>query len=285
MFRELIDSGVLVIPNSQNTFFANLQKRYQSLFANQVITLILIIFFIGWVIVTWLQDSSNWAHKERGNLTIAAWYWIYAGTVSIYLILHLAYTFLVTYQTIRKVFEDKSAFTIVLKFMHPDRCCGLRPLSKFVLRVGLFLALLGFANSIHIISSCQRYTSIPMLLKQIGPIFCVFGYVIFAPLAFFLPLLPAHRVMRDSKHRYQMQISHEFDRRFGHLSDRIARGQLDESEYSQLEVLRSYQRYVDAFPVWPFNLTTIGRFAGMVLLPLLLTFFGVLLQKIFSNDI
>ena len=281
MFRELIDSGVLVVPSYKRYFFANLQKRYQSQVVNLAIIISLVAFSIGWGVVTLRQGSANWIHKVPNHVTIAGWYWIFMGSVAIYVVLHLTFSIFVTFQAIHTVFIGKSGFKISLKFMHPDCCCGLRPLNKFVLKIGLFLALLGLANGIHIVSSISRYPTTGELLQQIGPFFCIVGYILFAPLAFFLPLLPAHRVMRNGKHTFQMHISHEFHRRFGHLSNRVARGQLDGSEHSQLEVLSSCQRYVDAFPVWPFNVGMLVRFAAMVLLPLMLTVLGMLLQKLF----
>jgi hypothetical protein len=148
------------------------------------------------------------------------------------------------------------------------------------LSIGLFLALLGLANGIHIVTSLHRYSTIRELLLQIGPIFCIIGYVLFAPLLFFLPLLPAHQVMRDNKHKFQLQISREFNNRLRDVSHRMANGRLDLSEHAQLETLNGFQRYVDAFPVWPFDISTLCKFTSMVLLPVVLTIVGVLFQKI-----
>jgi hypothetical protein len=280
MFVDLVDSGALVASSCQRSFFTDLQKRYQSRVANLVIVMFLIGLAIGWGIVQSLQDFPAWTHKKPGVLTVAAWYWIVIGNIGIYVLLHLAYTILVTFQAIRKVFAGRSGLKVVLKFMHPDRCCGLRPMSKFVLSVGLFLAVLGLANGIHIVTSFHRLGTLSVLLQQIGPILCVGGYILLAPLVFFLPLLPAHRVMRDSKHRFQLQISREFDHNFGHVSLGIADVQFDLSKHSKLEVLSSCQRYVDAFPVWPFDISTISRFTSMVLLPLVLTILGIVIQRL-----
>jgi len=283
MFKDLIDSGVLVAPSRPVSFFTDLQKRYQSRIVNLTIIISLTVFVIGWIIVESRQQFAEWTHNIHGVVTVAGWYWIIASTAAIYVLLHVGYAIFLTYHAIHTVFREKSGFKIKLKFMHPDRCCGLRPLSKFVLRVGLFLALLGLANGIHIIASFHRLGGIKEVMLQVGPILCAGGYILLAPVAFFLPLIPAHRVMKESKHKFQLDISHEFDRRFGHLSDRIAQGQLDGSEHSQLEVLRGCQQYVDSFPVWPFSVSTVGRFAAMVILPLILTVLGVFLQRLFES--
>lgn len=281
MFRDLIDSGVLVPQRDQRSFFADLQKRCQSRIVNIAIVIGLIGFAIGWAIVKTQQNFADWTHVVSGCQTVASWYFIFIGTIGVYVLLHFAFTIFVTFQAIHTVFVDPSRFKISLKFMHPDRCCGLRPLSKFVLRIGLLLAVLGFVNGVYIATSFYRLGTVIELLQQIGPILSIAGYVIIAPLLFFLPLLPAHRVMRDSKHRFQLQISREFDRRFRDVSHRMANGKLDPTEHTQLEVLNSFQRYVDAFPVWPFDISTLGKFASMVLLPVVLTIVGILLQKLF----
>ena len=281
IFKDLIRSGVLVCSSCQRSFFTDLQKRYQSRFVNIAIVIGLIVFAIGWAIVkTQQQNFKDWTHVVPGEQTAASWYFIFIGTIGVYVLLHFAFTILVTYQAIHTVFADMSRFTISLKFMHPDRCCGLRPVSKFVLRVGLVLAILGLMNGVYIITSFYRLGTVRELLQQVGPILSITGYVLLAPLLFFLPLLPAHRVMRDSKHRFQLQISREFDRRFRDVSHRMVNGQLDPTEHAQLEILNSFQRYVDAFPVWPFDISTLGKFASMVLLPMVVTIVGILLQKL-----
>ena len=124
--------------------------RTQSWIANLAIIMSLTVFVIGWVIVASRQDFAAWTHNMHGVITVAGWYWIFIGTVTIYVLLHMGYTIFITYHAIHMVFRENSGFKIELKFMHPDRCCGLRPLSKFVLSVGLFLALLGLANGIHL---------------------------------------------------------------------------------------------------------------------------------------
>lgn len=282
MFGNLISSGVLVTSRDQRSFFTNIQRHYQSRLVNLVLIIGLIIIAIGWAIVKLRQNFSDWNHVEPGVLTIASWYWIFIGTVGIYVFLHLAFTILVTFRAMRTVFADKSRFTIELKFMHPDRICGLRPMSKFVLWIGLLLALLGFMNCVYIVSAFYRLGSVWELLQSIGPIFLVGGYVLLAPLVFFLPLLPAHHVMRKAKDKFQLQISHELDYHLRRVSFCIEQGKFDVAEHSHIEVLSNCKRYMDALPVWPFDIGTIAKFFSMVLLPLMLSILGILFEKLIS---
>lgn len=281
MFRNLISSGVLVTPRDQRSFFTNLQRHYQSRVVNLVLIIGLIIIVIGWTIVKLRQNFSDWNHVDPGVLTVASWYWIFIGTVGIYVVLHLSFTILVTFRAMRTVFADKSRFAIALKFMHPDRICGLRPMSKFVLWIGFLLALLGFMNGVYIVSAFYRLGSVWELLQSIGPILLVVGYVLLAPLLFFLPLLPAHNVMLKAKDKFQLQISRELDYHLQHMSFCIEQGKFDVAEHSHIEVLSSYKRYMDALPVWPFDIGTIAKFFSMVLLPLMLSVLGILFQKLF----
>ncbi len=282
MFWNLISSGVLVISNEQGSFFTNLQKYYQSWIVNLVLIIFLIIIDIGWVIVKLRQDFSDWTHVEPGVLTVASWYWIIVSTVGIYVLLHLTYTIFVTFWAMRKVFTEKDRFRIELKYMHPDRICGLWPMSKFVLWIGFLLALLGLMIGIYAGSAYYRLGSLWELIQSIGPVLVVLGYILVAPLLFFLPLLPAHNVMRKAKDKFQLQVSHELDAHLRRMSFCIEKGEFDVSEHSHINVLSSYKRYMDALPVWPFDIGTIAKFFSMVLLPLMMSILGILFQKIYE---
>ena len=103
----------------------------------------------------------------------------------------------------------------------------------------------------------------------------------FPNLVFFLPLLPAHHVMRKAKDKFQLQISRELDYHLWHVSFCIEQGKFDVAEHSHIEVLSSCKRYMDALPVWPFDIGTIAKFFSMVLLPVMLSILGILFQKLF----
>lgn len=282
MFADLIDSGVLVISCGQRSFFVDLQNRYKSRVVNLVSVIGLIFFFIGWVIVKkYRQDFSDWTHVEPGCLTVAAWYWIFIGTAAIYVLLHVAYTLIVTFMTINTVFKDTSRFTIVLQFLHPDRCCGLLPVSKFVLRIGWLIALIGLVLAVYIITSYYRLGTIGSVLNQIGPILAVAGYIILVPLVFLWPLLPARRVMREAKYRFQLQISRILGCYIKDVVYHMAKGQVASPKHKQIEVLDMCKRYVDAFPVWPFDMKTLGMFTSKVLFPIVLMIVGMLLKQLF----
>lgn len=268
MFEDLILRGVLSLQDKRDSFFADLQRWYESRAMNLVVSVFLLVLASSWAIIN-SQYPAAWTHSVSGMPTMAGLYWILIGCVGLYVLLHLAFAILLTFYAVKVAFTDTRRFKIDIRFMHPDRCGGLRPISDLALRVVLLLTVVGLALSIFILTCCYRLGSIQATLKLIGPVVAIAGYLIVGPVVFFLPLLPAHRLMRDMRRKYQGEIRHELDMRFGNAGTRIIAGQLDAPELSDMVVLSSLQRHVDAFPVWPFDMGTIRRFVSMVLLPLL----------------
>ncbi len=280
MFDDLINSGVIETNGETVTFFRKLQGRYKSTLINALLAVFMVFLAIGWAVVKSRQAFSDWTHVVPGQLTVSAWYWIVVGSASVYVLLHAAYTMLVTCAAIHHFFSKNSRFRVTLKLMHPDRCCGLRPISQFVLGMAMMLAIAGLMVGIYIVVSLRRLDTMQALVSQIGPLLCVIGYVVLAPTVFFAPLWPVHRLMKDRKHDFQMRISQEFDSCFRDVHDQIARGHVDRSEQAHLKSLNELQRYVDAFPVWPFDLGMLSRFATMVVMPVLIPIVVMTLERL-----
>ena len=169
---------------------------------------------------------------------------------------------------------------IKLKLMHPDHCCGLRPLSQFVLKIGFLLLMLGLMNGVYLFTAYNRLEGLLPLLISVGPIVSVVTYTLFSPMLFFLPLIPAHHAMLRSKQKLQMLISSELDNHLENMSLSIEQGQFDVSEHSHIEFLSSCKRDSDSLPVWPFDFGTLAKFTSLVLFPLMTTAIGIGIQEL-----
>ena len=98
----------------------------------------------------------------------------------------------------------------------------------------------------------------------------VFSYLILAPLIFFLPLRSAHYAMVSFRNQLASEISFEYDSTFEKL--RISHS----SDSEEMEVILQKLHQLDEtrniimkFPIWPFNTSSIRRFFGLTLSPLL----------------
>lgn len=156
-------------------------------------------------------------------------------------------------------------YRLKLRPFHPDRAGGLAKLSRFAVACGYFLATAGFGLSLLSINSFAygHFESDYMLHVALGI------YSILAPLTFFGMLGSAHGAMAEAKARWLTWISDRFDRDYTAVI-----GALDEDrdvfagQVEKVSHLHSLYRLTEAFPVWPFDARSIGRFAGIMIAPL-----------------
>jgi hypothetical protein len=88
--------------------------------------------------------------------------------------------------------------------------------------------------------------------------------------AFFLPLVQAHRQMAAARTALLSEIAAELDRHSQDLMQRLARREAADEIMVHLESLEDFYELADEAPVWPFDAGTLTRFAGVILLPVVL---------------
>lgn len=284
LFEELISTGVVIPLEDHQSFFRDLQSRYESVFVNVLLLVALAAGLVITVMVKNRQDFSDWTHIETGKLTIAAWYFYIACCVGGYVLARLAYSLFVTVGAIRRMFQPHSPFRVELKLMHPDQCCGLRPLSRWVLWISLLICVLGIMLAVLLITSYYRLGSVQEVIAQVGQPLSLVLYVILAPMAFFLPLLPVHRFMHETKKKFLLNLSKAFDRHYRELAETLEDENMpDMSACGQLKDIEEMYRHAVSMPVWPFDLGTLSRFVLTVAVPLALPVVPALLQMLFQR--
>lgn len=283
LFEDLRGSNVIVAKKDPTAFFGALQRRYEGRAIDVLLILVIAAFYGGAVIVKSRQDSSDWWHVVPGTLTWATWYFYAIWLLGAYVLLRLAYVLFVTFRTFRQMFQENDLFRVELRLMHPDRCCGLRPLSHFLLRVNATLGFLGLVCAIFIVASLYRYGGIAGTLQQIGQPLLLLIYLGAVPIVFFLPLIPAHDLMRDTKHQFLHQLSRVFDRRFREVSTRLSAGEIESSEMEGLKAIEDLYRYAERMPVWPFDFASLRRLFITLVVPILVPAVAVLVERIISS--
>ena len=107
-------------------------------------------------------------------------------------------------------------------------------------------------------------------------------YVIIAPGAFFGTLWVAHGPMKRVRTELIQNLSHQFNEEYklvrGHLP---ARSGSNETRLNNLRRIHELHGITAGFPVWPWNLGSIGQFAAANVPPLALATAGFVVNKFF----
>ncbi len=115
----------------------------------------------------------------------------------------------------------------------------------------------------------QRPTNAPILYDLLlVAIFTV--YVLLAPTGFFIPLWSAHTSMQANRDRLSKTISQEFDGVFARLhGSRSEDADQAELLLKRIRQLDEERKLLERFPVWPFDASSVRKFFGLALSPLL----------------
>jgi hypothetical protein len=160
---------------------------------------------------------------------------------------------------------------------HPDNAGGMGMIWSFVVNLGYGFAAIGVALSVTTV-----YFSVS-LSDLSGMMPWVIAYVVVASIVFVLPLYSAHRAMKDSRDRLIRKISMEFDSTFAQLNAlQWANADEIETYLRKTRQLVETRDLVTRFPVWPVKLDSLGKFLGLILVPLLPTVFSTIIG-IFSE--
>lgn len=180
----------------------------------------------------------------------------------------------VTIITLRRVFRDHA---IRISPWHPDRCGGLKSISQYSMMLGYAIAVLGIFLSIQTIQEIQSGVFQTSYLTWFG----LAGYIILAPLVFFLPLGTAHTAMRNAKTTHLLALSHQFDAQYELIVDSLQDEDSDiGSNAEMIEQLQTLYKITEDFIIWPFDVVNLRRFLTITLAPLLPGVASVLFELI-----
>jgi len=171
--------------------------------------------------------------------------------------------------SLRKVLRDKK---FNLNPLHPDKCGGLRVLSEYSLKT----AYLASAFGVVIGMTEYRYISLGIIDKYWYLHLSIPVYIICATICFLLPLNASHAGMKKSKeellHNIAMQFQNDYFRTRAELKQDAAGLKNEVEKIQQLQIL---YEMTDKFPVWPFDVTTLRRFAATLTIPVIPILIGI----------
>lgn len=164
-------------------------------------------------------------------------------------------------------FFNRRNFNINIDPLHPDGCCGLRPIGSTAMLLNMILFILGIYVSLKVIDKIVIQEG--SLADDIGNPMMLGSYVIIAPLLFFFPLSSAHKKMREAKIRFILPVSQRCEVLFAQLTNQNLdnQGMSAVKTYSQINKIRTEMKREIA--VWPFDFRSVQAFLATVVVPVL----------------
>jgi hypothetical protein len=200
----------------------------------------------------------------------------------LYWVLHLLWRGFVLVRVLYRLFRD-SKVSVRLDPLHPDGVCGLSPIGRTATSLNLILFLVGMYLSLKVIDKVVVQDS--SLFEDIGNPLMLGGYVILAPLLFFLPLAAAHDSMREAKERLLRPLSEAAGRTLRELDDvsasTVAKGKIVDALNEVQKLDEALRRRIS---VWPFDFRSMQAFFGAIVVPLLPVLLPFVIKLLFRGN-
>ena len=234
-------------------------------------------------------------------------------TLGIYMIGMIIVRVLITIWGLYRVFRIGRVNVYPL---HPDRCGGLKPVSTYALRLSYMLTGFGIVIGAYSVSQVPEIreshpqpnttasislpsdiqssssgmheetitTDLGRLLKFPALLMAMGIYLVLSPAMFFGTLATAHAPMQQVKNEQLERLSRQFNRDYLFVHRRI--NALDEGyrqRFDRLQRVDTLYRTTAAFPVWPFDMSSLRTFGAVFSSPLLLTGTTIAIQSAVGN--
>lgn len=199
-----------------------------------------------------------------------------AGYVYLYCI-SLLYTLVIVYVTrsiVIALFLRALVASAPLRILplHPDKCGGLRPVGRLGLRNQYTLTVLGINIVLLLVVwvySMER--TAPLRDVMIG---ASAAYLILGPVIFMAPLLPFRAGMQDAKKEWTHDVARVVRVEIERLRTQIGKNEVTKTDEESIERLRKVGAAIDELPIWPFDPSTLRKFATAYIVPVALPLLG-----------
>lgn len=148
--------------------------------------------------------------------------------------------------------------------LHPDRCCGLGRIGDVAMLFNVIIFIIGIYVSLTVIDKILLQHAAPFADITV-PVY-LGGYLLIAPLLFFLPLGSARLTMKQAKIDFLRPISDKCEQLATTSgTDSAVETSPAVSAYFELDKLRI--QLAKEIPVWPFDFKSFLQFAGAIVVP------------------
>jgi hypothetical protein len=259
LLRSIKESEVVEISGEEITSLAPLYRKVLWSYISLLLgVLIGALFYISRADVPSL--SANFFSRMLGSISMCIGGYIISMTVI---------NFVLNVYSLSKVLRDKK---FNLNPLHPDKCGGLRVLSEYSLKT----AYLASAFGIVIGMTEYRYITLGIIDKYWYLHLSIPVYIICATVCFLLPLNASHAGMKKSKEELLHNIAMQFQNDYFRTKDELKHNTAElKDEIEKIQQLQILYDMTDRFPVWPFDTTTLRRFATTLTIPVIPIIIGV----------
>jgi len=211
--------------------------------------------------------------KYPGNFFFNFFYFIFFFTFVYYFVIWKMFTTCLSLNLFIREMKD----AIVLKFFEADGVGGMSPLGNTALAFHfvILLPFLGSMLSIYI-HGLSKINAVSLSL-----------YLPLVIIVFFIPFISAHSIMKRHKEKqlsFLSSVHERFVKKWKQCQrnhDCPTRNFNDNEEREIMEMseqIRGYYKDIKTMPVWPFNLSILGRFATSLLIPVILILLQIILN-------
>jgi hypothetical protein len=260
IFSSLKKGKVVETKGGLEKEFEISQRRYGSSTAR------IIAWLCAIIVIIWFNLAANNILLSFGD---PSWLTVHPGIILIsspiifivyYALVLVVYDIAVIVAALMAIFKNNQ---IRVEPLHPDGAGGFGAIGRFVANLGFGIAMLGFALAA---SAIQAQTNSYLDYALVTNIVL---YAIFAPTLFLIPIWSGHRAMVGYRDRLGLEVSDEFENEFS-----LLRANQKQNVESMEPALRRVQQLVEMraiisdFPIWPYNATSLRKYVGLVLSPL-----------------
>jgi hypothetical protein len=211
---------------------------------------------------------ASWIAPE-GQLHLAAYVYLYC--------IILLYTLVIIYVTrciALSLFLRALVAGAPLRILplHPDKCGGLRPVGRLGLRNQYTLTILGI-NIVLLLVVWVYSMNRTAPLRDVW-IAASVTYLILGPVIFMAPLLPFRAGMQDAKKQWTHEVARVVRVEIERLRVQIGKNEVTKPDEESIERLRKVGAAIDELPIWPFDPSTLRKFATAYIVPLALPLLG-----------
>jgi hypothetical protein len=156
--------------------------------------------------------------------------------------------------------------------LHPDKCGGLRPVGRLGLRNQYTLTVLGI--NIVLLLVVWVYTMHRTAPLRDVMIAASVAYLILGPVIFMAPLLPFRAGMQEAKKEWTHEVARVVRVEIERLRVQFGKNEVTKPDEESIERLRKVGAAIDELPIWPFDPSTLRKFATAYIVPLALPLLG-----------
>lgn len=213
---------------------------------------------------------------------------VYAALIQLvvtYWCMNLAFRAAICYWGLYEFFDNREKwnFQIKINVLHPDRCAGLGRIGDLAMLFNIIIFIIGIYVSLTVFDKIELQES-KALADFTVPLY-LGGYILLAPMMFFLPLGSARLRMKEAKIDFLRPIS-ERSEQLVKLSAADSRDESSQAVADFFEMDKLRIQIEKEIPVWPFNLKSFLKFSGAIVVPIMppiLTFLSDFVGRFFLS--